>query len=351
MTMPVRNTENLALYAMGLLEDDEHAALHARVRVSAADREELAQINGDLAAFALSAETHSPPALIRQRLLAQINRERRAPSPRPTPRGASRAAQPAATPAAPPVNSATYATAAPPPPPPAQPTRFSSYAQRAASFAAARSGQYSVATPAYESDISRPAPLRSYDFFSDSDEQPPAHSHRTLAAILFPYAGWLIAAALALFAFVQYSGRIKAQNNLSALGAQMVSLSAGSMQAHDIVSTLNAANSQIVTVQPEGAPPAGPTGKVIYVPETGMLTFIATNLYPLGPYKTYELWLIPADGRDPIPAGTFKSDDRGYANILLPALPKGIVAKQFAVTIEDENGSQSPTLPMVLSGS
>jgi anti-sigma-K factor RskA len=73
-------------------------------------------------------------------------------------------------------------------------------------------------------------------------------------------------------------------------------------------------------------------------------------MLPLQPYKTYELWLIPADGRDPIPAGTFKPDDHGNASLMLPELPRGVTAKAFGVTIEDDGGAQTPTMPIILAG-
>jgi anti-sigma-K factor RskA len=352
MIAPDRHAEDLALYAMGLLEDDEQAALHARLRASAADREELAQINGDLSAFALSAEMHSPPALVRQRLLARIAGDR--PAPRSAPRSYSRpqqpiappVAQPVAQPVAPPIAnrpnpySAQYAAARPAPPPVQQPVQpsesaFASYAQRAARFTASHSGEHAVAADTY---------TRSYELADTSEP------HRSLYSILAPYAGWTIAACLALFAALQYNERIAAQQSLAALGAQMNALSADASQSRDIVTTLTAPNSQVVTVMADGTPPAGPCGKVIYTPDNGNLTFIATNLDPLGPYKSYELWLLPADGHAPIPAGTFKPDARGYANILLPQIPKGIPARQFVVTIEDDPGSQTPTMPTVLSG-
>jgi anti-sigma-K factor RskA len=104
-----------------------------------------------------------------------------------------------------------------------------------------------------------------------------------------------------------------------------------------------------VTLTAAPTPPS-PQGKATYVPSKGSLLFTATNLDPLEPNKTYELWLIPTQG-DPIPAGTFRPDERGNASVILPSLPKGVGAKAFGVTIEGEGGSQVPTMPIILAGS
>jgi hypothetical protein len=34
----------------------------------------------------------------------------------------------------------------------------------------------------------------------------------------------------------------------------------------------------------------------------------------------------------------------------MPSLPKGIAARGFGVTVENEGGSKTPTLPVILSG-
>ncbi len=102
-----------------------------------------------------------------------------------------------------------------------------------------------------------------------------------------------------------------------------------------------------VTMRKQDSKPA-PVGRVTYVPDQGSLVMIASNLEPLESYKVYELWVIPADGRDPVAAGSFKPDLKGNASVILPDLPKGIDAKAFAVTIEDE--SSTPTMPTVLAG-
>jgi anti-sigma-K factor RskA len=94
-----------------------------------------------------------------------------------------------------------------------------------------------------------------------------------------------------------------------------------------------------------------PAGKAIYTPRNGALVFMAGNLAPLPPSKTYELWLIPMSGTKPMPAGTFKPDAKGNASVMMPPMTAGVEAKTFAVTIEPEGGSASPTMPPVLVGS
>jgi anti-sigma-K factor RskA len=69
----------------------------------------------------------------------------------------------------------------------------------------------------------------------------------------------------------------------------------------------------------------------------------------LPPQKAYELWLIPTSGA-PIPAGVFKPDAHGSASVVNPPLPAGAEAKAFAITVENESGSATPTMPIVMMG-
>jgi hypothetical protein len=46
----------------------------------------------------------------------------------------------------------------------------------------------------------------------------------------------------------------------------------------------------------------------------------------------------------------FRPDGRGNASVIMPPLPKGIAAKAFGVTVEDEGGATTPTMPIVLAG-
>jgi anti-sigma-K factor RskA len=96
--------------------------------------------------------------------------------------------------------------------------------------------------------------------------------------------------------------------------------------------------------------PVQPVGHATYVAKSGALIFVARNLRPVPRDKTYELWLIPANGKAPIPAGLFRPDAAGSATVVLPSLPQGVEAKAFGVTIEEAQGSPTPTLPIVMSG-
>jgi anti-sigma-K factor RskA len=51
-----------------------------------------------------------------------------------------------------------------------------------------------------------------------------------------------------------------------------------------------------------------------------------------------------------MPAGTFRPDERGFASVVLPELPKGVAAKAFGVTVEDAGGSLTPTAPVIMRG-
>ena len=55
-------------------------------------------------------------------------------------------------------------------------------------------------------------------------------------------------------------------------------------------------------------------------------------------------------GAVPIPAGTFKPDAQGRASLVLSSLPKNVNVALVGVTVEPDGGSQSPTLPIVLVG-
>jgi anti-sigma-K factor RskA len=66
--------------------------------------------------------------------------------------------------------------------------------------------------------------------------------------------------------------------------------------------------------------------------------------------KIYELWILQPDGKKPLPAGTFAPDSTGNAAMILADVPVGLTVQGFGITVENAGGSETPTLPIVLSG-
>jgi len=97
-------------------------------------------------------------------------------------------------------------------------------------------------------------------------------------------------------------------------------------------------------------PKAGkqPNATAIVSPSQNRMTLMATNLPPVPPGKAYELWVIPPMGA-PVNAGVFKPDEHGNAVMLDHQLPM-VQMKTFALTVEDEAGSDKPTSPIVILG-
>ncbi len=93
-----------------------------------------------------------------------------------------------------------------------------------------------------------------------------------------------------------------------------------------------------------------PEAHATYNANKGELVFVATHLNSIQPSKTYQLWVLPASGEAPVSAGIFRPDVNGNASLLLPDMQKHVAAKGFGVTVEPEGGSKSPTLPIVLLG-
>lgn len=160
---------------------------------------------------------------------------------------------------------------------------------------------------------------------------------------------WAAVAAMLVFAFalIMKIGDLNLQvKEKSALLAQQA---AASSRAQRVLDALTARSAQRVLLTAAKTKPA-PSARAVYVASSGSLILQANNLDPLPSDKTYELWVIPADGKAPIPAGLFRPDAEGSASVILPELPSGVQAKAFGVTVERAEGSATPTAPIVLAG-
>ena len=268
--------EDLALYAMQLLDADETRGLQQHLAECAECAKALGEVSGDLAAIALTADMHTPPDEARARLLKQVEREHKV-----------------------------------------------------------------VPIQASAAEVTLAGFGRKYQ----EDQQ----KKRSGILVVFPYLGWAAAAAM-LFVYVnQVNQRGSLQQTLDARNGEIVRLTAVADRAQQLMDVMNDASAVKVSLSKAGGKPV-PMGRATYLPERGALVFVASNMEPLPPSKTYELWVIPANGTAPVPAGTFHPDAKGNANLVLPKIPVNVAAKAFGITIENEGGSQTPTLPIVMAG-
>lgn len=101
-----------------------------------------------------------------------------------------------------------------------------------------------------------------------------------------------------------------------------------------------------VTLDGQGAA-ARARGRAYFSPSTGLL-FTATDLPPLPPGRTYQLWVVTATA--PASAGLLTPDATGAATTIVdaPAITGAPVA--FAVTLEPAGGVPAPTGDKVLVG-
>lgn len=166
------------------------------------------------------------------------------------------------------------------------------------------------------------------------------------AAVWIP---WLAAAALLVlsvclgFEIQQLKSALQTQAEASAKQA------AASARAQQVLDVLSAPAAQHVLLTAAKMTPQ-PSGRAVYLASCGGLIFQGGDLAQLSENKTYELWLIPATGAAPIPAGLFRPDATGSASVILPPLPTGVPARAFGVTIEKAGGSTTPTAPIILAG-
>jgi hypothetical protein len=167
---------------------------------------------------------------------------------------------------------------------------------------------------------------------------------------------WLAAAALLALAaglgvrVMQLNGTLQEEaDRVAKLTETNQQLVAQSAHAQAVLDVITAPHAQRAVLTAAKARPVA-TGHAVYLADNGALVFQGNNLARLPEGKTYELWLIPANGQAPMPAGMFRPDARGDASVMMPPLPKGVTAKAFGVTIENAGGSPTPTMPIVLSG-
>ena len=162
------------------------------------------------------------------------------------------------------------------------------------------------------------------------------------------FLGWAATAAVIVFAASLWKENAALRQNVSTLRAAFGQQTLELDQSRSVASAITDPQGQHFTLVAMKTPPQ-PQGKAFYMRNRSSLVFVANNMPALPSQKAYELWLIPMQGA-PIPAGMFKPDAHGSATVVNPPLPAGMEAKAFAITVENEAGATTPTMPIVMMG-
>jgi hypothetical protein len=163
-------------------------------------------------------------------------------------------------------------------------------------------------------------------------------------------AGWALAGAFALLLLVVGIDDFRNRAEIGPLLKQAQRGAIDSAQLNELMELLTSPQAKRVALHPGPVSAPPPEGRVVYAARTGKLLLTASNLHPLPAGKIYELWLLQPGGKKPLPAGTFEPDSTGNAAMILADVPAGLTVQGFGVTVENAGGSETPTLPIVLSG-
>jgi hypothetical protein len=325
--------DDLVLFALQLLPEDRmrQAKLHAE----SCDlcRGEIAKLQGDLASYSMISDIVAPPPEARDRVLRQVAKE-----PKPV---------------------------LPPEPAPVAvvdrgdrldgldlaarqdlPTRT----DRTSRTDRTDRGDRDSAEPVFATRQRRSLHAEAAE---EEEEKGSRSSRPRRAPWVLAWTGWAVAAGCSFVAGLQFHQRQQIQGSMASQQARLDDSAKQSAHAQDALATLTAANAMQVSLHSTAdVKPGTPTAAALaaYLADKGALVFVATHMDPAPFGKTYELWLMPADGRNPMPVTTFKPDAQGSASVVMPQFPKGVPAKGFGVTVENEGGSDTPTLPVVLAG-
>jgi anti-sigma-K factor RskA len=326
--------DDLVLFALQLLPEDRMR--QAKVHAETCDlcRSEIAKLQGDLANYSMISEFAPPPPEARERVLKQVAKE-----PKPI---------------------------LPPEPAPVAVEDRPDRAERIDRIDRTdridridrRTADRSDRSDRLDRDEDEPVfatrQRRGMQIAAEEEEEEKAARVRPRRAPwVLAWTGWAVAAGCSFVAGLQYHQRQQIESTIATQQAKMDDVTKQASHAQDALASLTASNAMQVALHQTADIKAGTlpvTALAAYLADKGALVFIATHMEPAPAGKTYELWLMPADGRNPMPAGTFKPDAHGSASVVMPQLPKGVPAKGFGVTVENEGGADTPTLPVVLAG-
>lgn len=159
---------------------------------------------------------------------------------------------------------------------------------------------------------------------------------------------WALAACLAVMCAVLAADRIQAEKKLADLRDQGERLrrELADLRQRDVLSQI-----KIATLQAQVNAYARTGAVVVWdaVQKAGVIQF--NDLPAPQPGKTYQLWVLDPKSPQPISAGLVPAFESGSVRVDLKPTRAVQSAAKFAVSVENEGGSQTPRGQIILIGS
>jgi len=179
---------------------------------------------------------------------------------------------------------------------------------------------------------------------------------KSRAAAVRTWAGWGVAAALALAVVGVQGGRIRAERRAAELASASAErdqcardLSQAQGEAalqRDALALLASPSTQVVALSPQQSG-AGITARaLVNLPSRAAVLYAAGPPAPQG--KDYELWVIRGDKK--LPAGLLRTQPSGAILARIDPALLGETPDALAVTMESAGGAPQPLGPIVLVG-
>jgi len=165
---------------------------------------------------------------------------------------------------------------------------------------------------------------------------------KTRWGLRFSFGFALATAALAFSTFELAKQDIRRGKQIRQLEVQAAH-NAAAMQAMGEVA--GAPDTAVITLLQQKDGPPG-QAHVLYNARMGLAVY-SGQIAPAPADKSYQLWLVPANG-SPVDAGLVAANQQNGAIVV--HLAPGVAAKAFAVTLEPRGGMPQPTGPKVLVG-
>lgn len=152
----------------------------------------------------------------------------------------------------------------------------------------------------------------------------------------------VVALAAACLALVAYS--IASRVAMQHMQTQLAALETERDQLRSAVQILSRPDTRTVEF---GRTENVAHGRVL-VNRHGGLVFVGSQLPQLTINQTFELWLVPASGATPQPAGLFRPNEAGDSVEVSPTAVDTRATKAIAVSVEPRQGSSAPTTKPIL---